>query len=195
MIGNGSTPNREKPEYWQDGSHPWLTSGKINDGIIGVADQFVTDVALRDCHLPIVAADSVLVAITGEGQTRGRAALLQIPAAISQHLAFVTARSTRLDASFLWRFFQSRYELLRAESSGGGSTRAALTCEYLKSLPIALPPREEQWRITRVVAESEAGLLTLTATVQEAIDRLRELRIALISAAVTGKIDVREEAA
>ena len=85
-VGNGSTPSRENPEYWLDGQHPWLTSTKINEGIITAADQFVTEVALRECHLPKVAPDSVLIAITGEGQTRGRVALLRVESTISQHM-------------------------------------------------------------------------------------------------------------
>ena len=69
-IGSGSTPNRNETRYWVDGTHPWLASAKINEEIITTADQFVTHVAFRECHLPLVPAGSVLVAITGEGQTR-----------------------------------------------------------------------------------------------------------------------------
>ena len=74
-VGNGSTPNRENPNYWQDGSTPWLNSSKINDRIITNAEQFVTRQALTECHLPIVKPNSVLVAITGEGKTRGTSAI------------------------------------------------------------------------------------------------------------------------
>jgi len=192
-IGNGSTPRRENAGYWLDGQHAWLTSSKINEENIAVADEFVTDLALRECHLPIVPAGSVLVAITGEGQTRGRAALLQIRATISQHLAFVYPRDPRLDSTFLWRAFQSQYEWLRMESSGGGSTRAALTCDYLRSVRIAVPPLSEQIEVVKFIAAGEATVLALIRKITEGIDCLNELRTALIFAAVTGKIDVRHE--
>ena len=191
-IGNGSTPNRNEARYWIDGSHPWLTSAKINEGVIATADQFVTDVALRECHLPPVPAGSILVAITGEGQTRGRVASLSIDSTISQHLAYVTPGSSEINAGFLVRLFEARYEWLRDESSGTGSTRAALTCEFLRSARFAFPPRGEQHAIAAFLDREAARIDALIAKVREAIAHLREFRTALISAAVTGKIDVRE---
>ncbi len=53
-IGNGSTPSRENPAYWIDGTVPWLNSGHVNSEEITEADQFVTELALRECHLPRV---------------------------------------------------------------------------------------------------------------------------------------------
>ena len=193
-IGNGSTPNRNEARYWVDGSHPWLTSAKINEGVIATADQFVTDVAFRECHLPSVTAGSVLVAITGEGQTRGRAALLSIDSTISQHLAYITPSCREINAGFLVRLFEARYEWLREESSGSGSTRAALTCEFLRSARLAFPPRGEQRAIAAFLDRETARIDALIAKIRQAIDNLKEFRTALISAAVTGKIDVREEA-
>ena len=191
-IGNGSTPNRNEPRYWVDGSHPWLTSAKINEGIIATADQFVTDVALRECHLPPVPAGSILVAITGEGQTRGRAALLSMDSTISQHLAHVTPRGPGINAAFLVRLFGARYEWLRDESSGSGSTRGALTCEFLRSVRLAFPARVEQRVIATFLDRETARVDALIVKIRQAINHLNEFRTALISAAVTGKIDVRE---
>ncbi len=193
-IGNGSTPNRNEARYWVDGSHPWLTSAKINEGVIATADQFVTDVAFRECHLPPVPAGSILVAITAEGQTRGRAALLSIDSTISQHLAYITPSCPEINAGFLVRLFEARYEWLREESSGSGSTRAALTCEFLRSTRLAFPPMAEQRAIAEFLDRETARIDTLIAKVRQAIDYLKEFRTALISAAVTGKIDVREAA-
>ena len=191
-IGNGSTPNRNEVRYWIDGTHPWLTSAKINEGVISMADQFVTDVALRECHLPCVRAGSMLVAITGEGQTRGRAALLSMDSTISQHLAYVTPRSREVKAGFLVRLFEARYEWLRDESSGSGSTRGALTCEFLRSVRLAFPTRVEQVAIAAFLDRETARIDAVIARVRKAIDYFREFRTALISAAVTGEIYVQE---
>ena len=190
-IGNGSTPNRGEARYWIDGLHPWLTSTKINEGVIVAADEFVTQAALRECHLPRVPADSILVAITGEGQTRGRTAILNIDSTISQHLAYVTPDGPEITAEFLVRLFEARYEWLREESSGLGSTRAALTCEFLRSIRLAFPPPGEQQAIATMLDQETARIAALIAKVHQAIGQLREFRTALISTAVTGKIDVR----
>ena len=111
---------------------------------------------------------------------------------ISQHLAHVTPRGPEINAAFLVRLFEARYEWLRDESSGSGSTRGALTCEFLRSVRLAFPPRVEQRVIATFLDRDIAKIDSLVAKVHEAIDHLREFRTALISAAVTGKIDVRE---
>ena len=70
-VANGSTPSRSNAAYWIDGVHPWLNSSSVNQGTITKAEQFVTDLALRECHLPRLRPGSVLVGITGQGKTRG----------------------------------------------------------------------------------------------------------------------------
>lgn len=110
-IGNGSTPSRGNMAYWAGGTYPWLNSGSVNAGMILASDQFVTDTALRECHLPRVPAGSVLVAITGQGKTRGTAAVLTIEATINQHIAFITPRKRRNTATpeYLRAFFVAAY--------------------------------------------------------------------------------------
>lgn len=190
-IGNGSTPSREEPDYWSESGFPWLNSAKVNAEVALSADRFVTSRALRECHLPQVRAGSVLVAITGEGQTRGRAALLDHEATISQHLAFLTPRDSSIDSRFLLRHLQTRYQWLRSESEGGGSTKGALTCEFLRSIRLAVPPIEEQAQIVESLRRRLGSMDNVALRSQLAIEVLREYRQALIAAAVTGKIDVR----
>ena len=88
-VGNGSTPSRSNPRYWDSADYPWLNSGSVNQGIVTQADQFVSNLALKECHLPLVKEDSIVIAITGQGKTRGTAALLAIPATINQHLVYI----------------------------------------------------------------------------------------------------------
>ena len=100
-VGNGSTPSRGNAAYWTDGVHPWLNSSSVNQGTITRADQFVTDLALRECHLPSLRPGSVLVGITGQGKTRGMSAVLTIDATINQHMAFITPKTTRVSSHYL----------------------------------------------------------------------------------------------
>ena len=132
-VGNGSTPSRSNPAYWSGGVHPWLNSSSVNQGIITRADQFVTDVALHECHLPRVYPDSVLVGITGQGRTRGMAALLTIETTINQHLAYIAPNTSQVLPQYLHMCLTAAYSELRAMSSASGSTKAALTCEDIKS--------------------------------------------------------------
>ena len=120
-VGNGSTPSRGNAAYWTDGVHPWLNSSSVNQDIITEADQFVTDLALRECHLPSLGSGNVLVGITGEGRTRGTSAVLDIDATINQHVAFIALKTTRVSPYFLHMCLTAAYSELRAISSASGS--------------------------------------------------------------------------
>ncbi len=100
-VGNGSTPSRGNTMYWKGGVYPWLNSSQVNRGFIDTADQFVTEDALRECHLPKVSAGSVLVAITGQGKTRGMSADMGIEATINQHIAFIAPRVQLVSPEFI----------------------------------------------------------------------------------------------
>ncbi len=150
-IGNGSTPKRTIADYWEGGTFPWLNSAKVYEREITLADQFVTQAALRACHLPQLKAGTVLVAITGQGKTLGHCAVLQTDATISQHLAYIALDQTLADPSFIRSYLETQYEHLRQIASGGGSTKAALTCKFLRDLKMPVPPIEEQREIVEIV--------------------------------------------
>jgi type I restriction enzyme S subunit len=147
-VGNGSTPKRAKEGYWEGGTIPWLNSTKIHDRFITEADQFVTPLAVKECHLPKVATNSLLIAITGQGKTLGNSAITRIETCINQHLAYAQFHSLKIVPDFVLWFMQTRYDYLRSIAHGGGSTKGALTCGFLKTLPIPVPSLAEQEEIT-----------------------------------------------
>jgi len=190
FVGNGSTPNRDNTEYWADGTIPWLNSAVVNQKEVTEADQFVSALAFRECHLPLVKPGSVLVGITGQGKTRGSAVVLSFEATINQHIAFITPDAQQLDSWFLrWTLFAA-YEFLRSISDDAGGTKGALTCEEVEAVRVALPPLDEQRAIVRFVSSETGKTDALRAATERTIELLKERRSALIAAAVTGQIDV-----
>lgn len=190
-VGNGSTPNRDNPNYWAEEGFPWLNSSVVNQDEVIEAEQFVTETALKECHLPIISPPAVLVGITGQGKTRGMAAQLRITATVNQHLAYIKPDTERLSVIFLLHCLAAAYDTLRTESEGAGSTKGAITCDQLGRLRIPVPTLEEQGEINAFL-EAETGKLDrLVADAERAIALLKERRSALITAAVTGQIDVR----
>ena len=157
--------------------------------------DFVTDLALRECHLPRLSPPTVVVGITGEGKTRGMATVVEIECTINQHLAFIKPKDGAANAAYIRNLFLPLYDFLRRESSGGGSTKGAITCEQLANLKIPCPPVHEQTEIVDRIDRESSQTDTLLTKVERSLDLLREHRSALISAAVTGKIDVRGEVA
>ncbi len=149
-IGNGSTPKKTVPEYWNGGTYPWLTSAKVYDREIVAADQFVTQRALDECHLPRIQPGAVLIAITGQGKTLGHCAVLRTEASTNQHIAYLQTDTKRADPSFIRGYLETQYDYLRQVASGGGSTKGALTCAFLRNLPVPLPAtvKEQQDIVT-----------------------------------------------
>jgi type I restriction enzyme, S subunit len=187
-IGNGSTPKRSVAEYWNGGAFPWLTSAKVYDREIVAADQFVTDVALDECHLPILAPGAVLVAITGQGKTLGHCAELHLEATISQHLAYVQTDEEQILPQFLRYFLETQYDYLRHVAAGGGSTKGALTCAFLRTVPVPVPSLDDQRDVVAVIS-------ILERTIQARIRKQRQLESLiqnLLEPATSGLIEVSE---
>jgi type I restriction enzyme S subunit len=112
---------------------------------------------------------------------------------VNQHLALVRLSDETVDARWLGYCVFSRIgqEQLRANLYGG--TKDGLNLDDIRSLMVLVPLKEEQRQIVDTLDSVSSHVDALVAKVRGAIERVKELRIALISAAVTGKIDVREE--
>ena len=194
-VGNGSTPSRSNMSYWSGGTFPWLNSSHVNRGLIDSADQYVTAAALRQCHLPKVSEGSVLVAITGQGKTRGTSAVLAFEATINQHIAYITPRLPIISADFLHFSLVAAYSTLRAISDDSGSTKGALTCEDLKRFKLAVPPLDEQATLVKDIVDATKATNTAINRAEHEVELLNEYRTRLTADVVTGKLDVREAAA
>jgi type I restriction enzyme S subunit len=163
----------------------------VNPEEVTEADQFITEAAFRECHLPLVKSGSVLVGITGQGKTRGQAVVLSFEATINQHLAFITPKDGVADPWFLrWALFAA-YDFLRSISDDAGGTKGALTCEEVGALRMPLPPIDEQHTIVAHIATETAKLDALRSALERTIALLKERRAALIAAAETGRLDVQ----
>ena len=125
-------------------------TGWIHDRFISEPDQFVTDLAVKQCHLPRVRPNSLLIAITGQGDTLGNSAITRFETCLNQHLAYAQFTSEKIVPDFVLWFMQTRYEVLRGIAQAGGSTKGALTCGYLKTHLIPVPSIVEQQEIVRV---------------------------------------------
>ncbi len=187
-VENGTTPSRTVMEYWEDGSIPWLASGEVNQLQISEASELITEAALEGCSLRVLPVGTVVIGLVGQGKTRGMSAILRISATINQNLAAVCP-GPRIEGGYILYVFRAMYEWLR--EAGRGGNQAAMNCEMLSGLRIPILPLIEQEAIVGFI-ESEVGKLdALKVQAELAIALLKERRSALIAAAVTGQIDVR----
>ena len=191
-VGNGSTPSRSNLGYWNGGTFPWLNSSCVNELNVVSADQFVTEQAIRECHLPRVPPGSVLVGITGEGKTRGRATILRIEATTNQHVVFIIPESTEVSTGMLQMILTAAYTELRTISKSSGSTKSALTCEDIGRFRIVVPPMTEQDIIVSYVRRRIGDIDRVIELSNRMIVLLKEYRTVVVRDVVTGKLDVRK---
>lgn len=190
-VGNGSTPKRDNAAYWDGGTLPWLNSGSVNAGRISEASDYVTAKAKKECHLPVVRPGSTVVALTGQGKTRGSASIVEFETTLNQHLAYISLfDQRRMSDEYLCVVLTGMYSVLRYISDDAGSTKGALTCEQLNQFRVPIPPAEEQVAIVDAYGARTKAINELRAHARLHIDRLREYRSSLISAAVTGQLDI-----
>lgn len=189
-VGNGSTPNKERHDYWTEGAIPWLNSSVVNRSHVAEPSARVTEVALKECHLPVVMAGSLLVGLTGQGRTRGMTSVTTIDTTISQHLAYVEPANDSWSSEFLLWQLRASYQTLRALSDENGSTKGGLTCGDLAELRVAMPPVDEQIAISQHIRVNIQHVDRVIGKARELIEMAKERRSALISAAVTGQLNI-----
>jgi type I restriction enzyme S subunit len=129
---------------------------------------------------------SVLIAITGQGKTLGHAAVTAIETCVSQHIAYVQFHSENTNPHFIRLFLETRYHELRGVAQGGGSTKGALTCGFLKSYLVPSPKGDEQNEIVSILTKLE----TKISVHERKRTTLQELFKTLLHQLMTGQIRV-----
>ncbi len=190
-VENGTTPRKDNEAFWLNGTIPWLGSGEVNQQVVTEATEHITELALHSCSLRLLPIDTVIIGMVGQGKTRGLAAILRIAATINQNLAAICT-GPRLRPMFLLYVFRAAYEWIR--EAGRGSNQAAMNCEIIGEFRFGVPAIEEQDVTISRLSAMNHRIDLLTEKTQLSIDLLKKRRSALITAAVTGQIDLRESA-
>ena len=179
-IKSGGTPDRSNERYW-NGNVPWVTTTLINFDVIENANEYITTEGLENSSAWIVPKGTVLMAMYGQGVTRGRVAVLGIDAAINQACAAFQLKGDQLDSRYLFRVLQSRYEDLRKISDARGGNQSNLSAQILKDYSIPLPPLAKQ----KAIVEELDGERELVAASRELVSRF-ENKIQMTLARVWG---------
>jgi type I restriction enzyme M protein len=148
----GGTPTSTVAEYYEGGTVPWLVSGDIHGFEIWDCEKRITPKAVENSNARVLPKDSVLIALNGQGKTRGTVALLRMEGATcNQSLVAITpAKPPRAISEFIFWTLRSMYSDIRGLT--GDTERSGLNIPILKSIQIPLPPLEVQ---KEIVAEIE----------------------------------------
>ena len=161
-IYSGGTPNTSKPEYWENGTIPWMSSGEVNLGIIYQTEKFITELGLKNSSAKFVPKNSIVIALAGQGKTRGKVARIKIDLTTNQSLASLTFDEKLVNSDYVYHFLESQYENLRQISSGNGN-RGGLNLQMISSYQIPIPPLDVQAEIVRILDAFTAVTAELTA--------------------------------
>jgi len=151
-IGTGGTPSRSKPEYYGN-KFPWVKTAEVKNNIIYETGECITQLGLDNSNARIYPKNSVILAMYGEGKTRGRCSILDIPASTNQACAVIVCKPEKLFFKYCFYWLQSQYHQVRRKSSGGNQPN--LNLGTVKKFEIPLPdiPTQE-----KIVGNIEIGL-------------------------------------
>lgn len=142
-IQSGGTPTREIAENWNGGTIPWVKTGEINYCVIHDTEEKITPTGLANSAARLFPKGTLLMAMYGQGITRGRVGLLGIEAATNQACASITPTDKmRISSVFLYYFFEYHYEDLR--KLGHGANQRNMNAALIRSFPLAFPKPDEQ---------------------------------------------------
>ncbi|MFC5849254.1 restriction endonuclease subunit S [Deinococcus petrolearius] len=176
VVGSGSTPDRTKDEFW-NGDIPWITTGEINYGVVEDSEEKVTHKAI-EYGLRLFPAGSILMAMYGQGATRGRIAELGIQAAINQNSCAIICNS-EVVSKYIYYFLENNYNFIRGLSNGGGQHN--LNNGIVRELEILLPPLPEQRKIAAILSTWDDSLSTLTRLIAAKRQQKRALAEQLLT--------------
>ena len=178
----GGTPDKNRPEFWNEGTIPWLNSGAVNLGRIYEPSAFITQEAFDSSSAKWIPAGSLVMALAGQGKTKGTVAQLMFESTCNQSMAALVP-SQRVEARYLYWWLDSNYQNIR--NMAGGDLRDGLNLELLGAIPCPLPTNAEQTYISNFLDRETAKIDALIAEQEKLIALLAEKRQATISHAVT----------
>ena len=183
---SGGTPDRNRLEFWEDGTVPWLNSGAVNDGRIYEPSAYITEEALGSSSAKWIPAGAVLMALAGQGKTKGMVAQLMFESTCNQSMAAIVPVG-RIEARYLYWWLASNYQNIR--NMAGGDLRDGLNLDLLGAIPCPLPSDVEQAVIAALLDRETAKIDALIAEQEKLLALLAEKRQATISHAVTRGLD------
>lgn len=149
-VSSGSTPNRKNPAYW-NGSMAWVTTGELSNGHVHHTLESITENAIAETNLRVYPKGTLLMAMYGQGKTRGTVAILEIDATINQACAAILTEKKNI--MFLFYQLQSSYNDIRKLSNTGNQEN--LNADIIKTYRILWAPNDEQQKIAAILTTQD----------------------------------------
>lgn len=164
-IGTGSTPNRKNKDFYKNGTYPWVKSTEVCNLPIYSVEEYITEEALKNSNCTLYPPNTILMAMYGQGKTRGQIGLLKIEACTNQAVAAIMPTKEVVDEIFLSQHLMLMYEHIRNMARGGN--QANLNLSIVKSIQIFLPPLSLQRLFAQRIEQIEREKSEVQKSIQD----------------------------
>ncbi|OYQ75123.1 restriction endonuclease subunit S [Wohlfahrtiimonas sp. G9077] len=185
-VTSGGTPSRSKVEYWQNGTIPWVTTSEVQFNTITKSAEFITLEGLNNSSAKLFEPNTLLIAMYGQGKTRGQVAKLGIQACTNQACAAIILNDNN-NSDYFFYYLSNLYEALRDLSNDGSQKN--LSSGIIKSLFVHIPPIKEQQKIAEILSTWDKAI---TST-EKLIVNSEQQKKALMQQLLTGKKRLLDE--
>ena len=111
-IGSGGTPDRNKPQYWEDGHILWMSSGEINYEYIYDTVEKITELGMQNSNAKMLPINTVMLGLIGQGKTKGMTAILKVESTCNQNLAYLITNPSFLHYEYLFYCFKAMFGII-----------------------------------------------------------------------------------
>ena len=184
-ISAGATPDRNNIYFW-NGDINWMSSGEVNQEIVTHTAETITNLALKKTSTKLLPIGTVMLALNGQGKTKGTAAVLAIETASNQSLASFIVDNAKVNNIYLYYFLKANYSNIRGLK---GEDRDGLNLQLVSNIIIPLLDIKEQQKIADFLDKKTAQLDKVKSLLEEQIQKLKDYRASLIYETVTKGLD------
>ena len=182
-LASGGTPDRKIPQYW-DGKIAWVKTGEINYTTINKTVEKISEEGLKNSSAKLITKGAVLMAMYGQGVTRGKVAILGINATLNQACLAIMPNNSLFNR-FLFYYLTNQYEKLRSLVQEG--TQKNLNSAIVKDVLIPIPSSDEQQKIASILTSIDTNI----EQKQTKLTQTKNLKKSLMADLLTGRVRVK----
>ena len=185
-VGTGATPLKNRNDFYENGNINWITSKATNDDYVYESEQLITEIALNECRLKINPIGTIIVALYGQGKTRGQVSELMIESSTNQALATIIVDENESINTYLKYFLKKSYFDIREKASGG--TQPNLNLSIIKNIELSLPPLQIQQKVVVYLDEISNKMEKIKQIQKEKMQSLKALKASILDKAFKGEL-------
>ncbi|SER30486.1 type I restriction enzyme, S subunit [Nitrosomonas sp. Nm51] len=180
-VTSGGTPSRKKPSYW-NGTVPWIRTTEVQNCVLYETDvqEYISEEGLKNSSAKLVPKNTILLAMIGQGKTRGQVALLKFKATTNQNCAAIIFDENQ-EPEFYYNFLLAQYKNIRNFSNSAGQSN--LSGALVKSIRVTVPPLPEQKKIARILSTWDRAI----EVTEKLLNNSQQQKKALMQQLLTGK--------